>query len=165
MSLCQNLHKAGYQRIGLVTTHEIDLRVGHHFTAAISWLNEFVHQHPVPSLVLRESLDKEFPHWFSKHHPDVIIAHSVHDIPQLQRLLPKNRKKKVDFACSSTLHFAGQDDITGMDERPGEIGQAAIELLASLIQHGSKGLPTSPRTTLVEGHFLGGRSATGPVPA
>ena len=48
--------------------------------------------------------------------------------------------------------------LAGIEERPSEIGAAAIRLLASLVQHGEKGVPAVPTVTMVKGEWVEGRS-------
>lgn len=162
--LCQNLAELGYHRPGLVTTQTYDRRVGHRFTAAIAWLNSFAQKHPVPPLLVQSSLPEEFPAWYAQHRPDAIIAHSDYDLARIRLLLPAADVSEVGLACNSAFHFLGQHDLAGIDEQPAEIGTAAVDLLASLIQHGDRGIPRSPRTTLVEGCFFPGKSAPGRKP-
>jgi DNA-binding LacI/PurR family transcriptional regulator len=159
--LCQHLAGLGYRRPGLVTSQAYDHRVGHLITAAIAWLNTGPHPDRVPPLLVHSTLEEEFPAWWECHRPDAIIAHSDFDLERIRRLLPAGAATKTGLACSSAFHFLGRHDLAGIDEQPAEIGAAAIDLLASLIQHGDRGLPPNPRTTLVEGRFRPGRSAPG----
>jgi hypothetical protein len=54
---------------------------------------------------------------------------------------------------------ADRSIFAGIDERPEEIGSAAIEQLAAMIQRGEKGTPSVPKITMVDGQWIEGRSA------
>lgn len=154
LELCRQLGAQGRQRIGLVTPREQDARVGHRFTAAIGWHNRYACAQPVEPLVLDESINARFPAWFRREQPDAIIGHSEAELHEIERLLPTVARRHVALVATSIMPSGRQPSYAGIDERPGEIGRAATELLSSLIQHGDRGLPPIPRVTLIEGTFV-----------
>jgi hypothetical protein len=53
----------------------------------------------------------------------------------------------------------------GINEKPDEVGAAAVEAVAAMIQRGERGLPASPRTILIAGEYFNARRALSEVTA
>jgi hypothetical protein len=53
-----------------------------------------------------------------------------------------------------TINKSGASLFAGIEERPTEIGAMAVRLLASLLQHGEKGIPAVPTVTMVRGQWV-----------
>lgn len=157
LCICAALTAAGFRRIGLVTTHEHDSRVGFRLTAALAWHNSYGGTGHVPPLLLDRTPDA-LPAWYDCHRPDVLVVHAPAMVEEVRRRLPEAVRECIAFASASTRHFEGGNDLAGIDERPGELGKAAIDLLAGLIQNGDRGLPQQHRVTMVEGVFISGPS-------
>jgi len=158
LQICQQLAAFGYRRIGLVLPAEHDLRVHHGFSAAVAWQNlvggtEFVrpciHEGALPA-------KRELGRWFERERPDVIIAEGDTACRSIAQQLGLRLSGPVGFASANK---AGQSIFAGIEERPEEIGATAIELLASMIQRGEKGVPEVPKITMIDGRWIAGRSA------
>lgn len=162
LEICRKLNAQGRSRIGLVTTREQDARVGHRFTAAIGWHNRYACAQPVEPLVLDQPIGVEFADWFRREKPDAIIGHSAGELTEIENLLPPERRRRLTLVSTSKVRGDDRVDYAGIDERPEEIGRASTDLLASLIQHGDRGLPTIPRVTMIEGIFVDGKTAATP---
>ena len=159
LALCGELGRSGHRRVGLVITQEHDLRVGHRFTAAMAWHNRYGGVLPVEPLVLQQPIKSEFPAWFARERPDAIIGYSEHELMEIESLLPAVRRRRLALVSTSKGRAEERIDYPGIDERPTEIGRASTDLLASLIQHGDRGLPLVARATMIEGIFVGGKVA------
>lgn len=157
LRICEALTQKGYRRLGLVTTHEHDLRVGYRLTAAMAWHNTYGGTEAVPPLLLDRN-SEGVRAWFGQQRPDVIIVHAAPFVKEIKEALGSKLAAGIGFASASTLHFEGRTDLAGIDERPSELGKAAVDVLAGLIQNGNKGLPVNHRVTMVEGVFLDGPS-------
>lgn len=44
----------------------------------------------------------------------------------------------------------------GMDQRNDLVGEAAVDMLVSMVQHGAKGPPACPRATLISSQWVAG---------
>ena len=159
LEICRRLGAQGLQRLGLVTTREQDARVGHRFTAAIGWHNRYACAHPVEPLVLDQPIGVQFADWFRQENPDAIIGHSAGELMEIEKLLPPQHRRRLTLVSTSKVRTGDPVDFAGIDERPEEIGRASTDLLASLIQHGDRGLPLIPRVTMIEGIFVDGETA------
>jgi hypothetical protein len=162
LEICRKLGAQGRQRLGLVTTREQDARVGHRFTAAIGWHNCYACAHPVDPLVLDQPIGVQFADWFRRVNPDAIIGHSAGELTEIEQLLPPEHRRRLTLVSTSKVRAGDRVDYAGIDERPEEIGRASADLLASLIQHGDRGLPMIPRVTMIEGIFVDGTPAAMP---
>jgi len=157
LELCRQLGARGYRKLGLVITHEHDLRVSHRFTAAMAWHNRYAGVMPVEPLVLVKSINAEFPVWFRRQKPDAIIGYSEHELMEIEKLLPAKDCRRTLLVSTSKARAEDNIKYPGIDERPGEIGRASADLLASLVQHGDRGLPLIPRVTMITGAFVVGK--------
>lgn len=160
LEICRQLTLLGYRRIGLVLPAEQDVRVHHGFSAAVAWQSmvggtEFVrpciHAGALPS-------SAEVRKWFKAERPDVIIAQGDVSCRSIAELLKLRVPGKVGFVSANK---ADRSIFAGIDERPDEIGAAAIEQLSALIQRGEKGTPAVPKVTMVDGQWIAGKSVEG----
>ncbi len=150
--LCRTLAARGHRRIGLVIPADHDLRSAHGFTAAVTWhgLNEA--PSPIPPLVTRGDFTAALRSWHTRHRPDVIITHELGSARECARILGRRLGGSPPFVLTS-LPGGGASGVAGIDERPGAIGAAAVDLLANLVERRLKGLPESPTSTLLTGQL------------
>ncbi len=154
IALCAALKNEGCRRIGLVTVQHQDVRVEHRAAAAVLWHN---HEQGVPEvtpLIFKEwEVDlAAFRDWYSRLKPDAIVADSQGYLDQIRELIPARERSKVFFALT-TMPLRETARYAGMQEDARGIGAAAIEQLDWMYQHGERGIPASPRVTLVNGHY------------
>lgn len=155
LEICRQLARQGCRRIGLVLPAQQDLRVHHGFSAAVAWQGtiggtEFVrpciHQGPLPA-------ESEVRAWYRAERPDAIITSGDVTCAPIIELLGLRPNGTVTFVSASKAERPG---FAGIDERPEEIGAAAIEHLATMIQHGEKGAPAVPRVIMIDGRWIAG---------
>lgn len=150
--LCRTLAARGHRRIGLVIPADHDLRSAHGFTAAVAWhgLNE-AHA-AIPPLVTRGDLATNVRAWCRRHRPDVIVTPELDSARECARVLGRRLGASLPFAVTS-LPGDGAAGVAGIDEQPGAIGAAAVDLLAHLVERRTRGLPESPASTLLTGQW------------
>ena len=168
MALCQNLRREGCERIGLAIPEDWNRRVKYRWAGGIAWQNLFGETKPIRPLFTHApgpNLDsEEFSDWLEREKPDAVITDSTHQsalTPGLSRLPPRARPKIV------TMNWPDGEADAGIDQRGEQIGAAAVDLLAGMLTRGELGVPEVPRTTMVEGVWVGGTfsSATNPPPS
>lgn len=153
--ICEQLAGRGYRRIGLVMPVEHDLRVRHCFSAAAVWQGALGGTEFVRPLIHPGVLPERVREWFERERPDVIVAAGAADCYAIAKQIGVTIPGPVAFAltdCAEAPLFSG------IDERPSEIGLAAIELLNAKIQTGEKGIPVVPVVTMIEGAWVEGKS-------
>lgn len=160
LRVCRELANGGYRRIGLAITTDWDERVRHRWTGGMAWQNEFGKTSPVPVFLSKSPgpavLDSGFSTWLAGNHPDALVIHAI-DEALLERALaalPARRRPRI-----VTLNWPHRRAEAGIDQRAGEIGSVAINLLSGMILQGEKGIPDRANTTMVEGNWMVGGPA------
>ena len=151
--LCRNLARSGCRRIGLVMAADHEVRSGHGFSAAVMWHGASEAAQVVPPLVVREVGRVELRLWFKREQPDVIITNELSSARECARNLGRNVGGAVRFAVTSLIGEE-HEGISGIDERPGAIGEAAAEMLAGMIERRVRGQPETPNATLLSGRWV-----------
>jgi DNA-binding LacI/PurR family transcriptional regulator len=159
--LCRRLAARGYRRIGLVIDDTQDRRVDHAFAAAVGWHQRTTGLGEVAPLIYTGKQPDELTKWQRAFRPDAIITTEENKARVIRRLLGPARRG-IGIASTNTMTGAF---CSGIDELPLEIGHAAAELLANLIQRGTKGLPMPRTTAMIEGTWCDGRSSPPRRPA
>ncbi len=150
----RQLRHLGYQRIGLAMLTDSDVRVNHGWLAAY-----LIHFHGLPTERRMEPLltpawdAKQFKGWLDKYRPDVVISNSSDPYLMLQEM--KYRvPQDIGYACvdlpTETTPWSG------IDQRPRDVGAAAVDLLVGQLQANTFGLPEIARSVLMEGQWRNG---------
>ncbi|HSI84477.1 MAG TPA: LacI family DNA-binding transcriptional regulator [Candidatus Methylacidiphilales bacterium] len=169
------LELRGYQRIGLAISSWVDTRADHTYSGA--WLH---YQQTVP---LRRRIplqlfpdnnmnegEQIFCRWIRKYNPDLIISfdrlvpHWLRETLQLR--IPDDigivvhdwtsGATAVDNSVNHSFSFAG------IDHRRSHVAAAAVDLVATQLQHNEHGIPEVPRQILIPPTFVDGSSIRGP---
>jgi hypothetical protein len=139
-----------------------DVTVHHGFTAAVAWQGMLGGTELVRPLVHDGSIDPgTLVPWFEKERPDVIIAPGETECREIARHLKLTIPGRIGFAVGD--HLVGSP-VAGMDERPSEIGSAAIDLLHSKIMSGTVGIPSVPTVAMVPGCWVAAPSVHAQIP-
>lgn len=160
--LCRELAARGYRRLGYVTTSEHDVRVKHRFDAAMLWHGRREAVSHVAPLILAELAADRLIAWFSREKPDVVVGSNFEELEWIRHTLKLRARGRVGLACTTNVG-AAMKDICGIDERPRDVGMAAVDLLAGMVTTRVCGLPASPTSTVVPGIWKEGRSCRGRI--
>lgn len=155
--LCRRLAELGFKRLGLVMETEHDRRVGHGFDAAFIWHSVRENKSRTLPLISSGVTRDELQSWYRRERPDVIIATEQTRLARYAGWLGLNADGAVGLASTNVRGAAG---VMGIDERPVDIGAAAVDLLASAIEQRERGLPASPTTTLLSGAWCARKERT-----
>lgn len=159
LTLCGELVRRGYRRIGIVEPAQHDRTVNHGFSAAVIWQSVLGGTERVMPLIHEGPRPAELKAWYARERPDVIITQGDADGRAIARELGLRIPGPVGFASANK---SGASIFAGIEERPAHIGAAAVRLLTSLLQHGEKGIPAVPTVTMVKGEWVDGRSVRAP---
>ncbi len=158
----QRLHELGYRRPGLVLgTHE-DARTAYaHSSVYLGWCEHtYGISGALPVLRLKEVEEPLLTEWLVEHRPDAIVFVHLPDMiarfrAVLRRLqIPIPRKLGV-VVLSHDLRGSG---FSGLQQNQHLMGAWAVELLAARIANRDFGIPSNPRTELVESQWVEGES-------
>jgi LacI family transcriptional regulator len=154
----------GYRRIGLLLNSVQDKRIMHNHHAAFlidqlrvpAKLKVPVHLISDNSVKARAAKNK----WYRTHRPEVII--STADGAELQEIVAdENLRCPEDVGLVALSTAAGRSDkstriLSGADESHEDVGLAATDLLVTLMNHNERGVPSTPRSVLIDSKWVPG---------
>jgi LacI family transcriptional regulator len=152
--LCRRLEEQGLRFVGMATHADHDTRVEHRIAAAHGWHNAVSGRAAIPPLVIdRRRLDAiALIAWIESHSLEAVVSDSESDLDLIAAALPLRWRRRLRFVSTSVHPPLAR--YTGINEKPDEVGAAAVETLAAMVQRGERGLPVSPRTVLIAGEFV-----------
>jgi LacI family transcriptional regulator len=151
--LLEVLGQRGYRRPGLALLQVQASRTDR------GWLNTWAfHKQSLPSasrvplLLLETQNEKLLMRWLRRYRPDVVIG--LQGILDLLLRIGVRIPQDLGFANLSRPDQPGAP--AGMDQKPRQIGAAAVDLVANQIFSGERGPPATPRVLLIEGEWHDG---------
>lgn len=147
-------NELGYKRIGFVCEYW-QMRF---FGVGYTWAQKTLpSEQQLPLLILNQSDDlsvqqEAMEKWLGEAKPDAILTDN-NVIPEMLRNLGYRIPQDIGVATTS-IHDTEID--AGIDQRPFEIGRAAIRIITALIVERSFGLPDCINETLIEGQWTDG---------
>ncbi|MBP7483201.1 MAG: LacI family DNA-binding transcriptional regulator [Lacunisphaera sp.] len=148
------LRTLGYRRFGLVLQDHQNMK-----TSGM-WLAPFAlhmqHSRPadrVAPLLLERWREADFARWFCAHRPEVVIGLRCELMVWLERLgigVPG----QAGFVHLDRCTEPG--DHAGLDQKPREVGAAAVDLLAQRLLANERGLPALAKQLLVDSVWVDG---------
>lgn len=162
MRLLETLERNGRRRICAVFDEFFDERTAHNFTAAFNWKPR-----DRATLVVAQAMTPEekvalVTRWIAEQQPDAVFAQSAvvgEALPALRRHRPRLNFQIIGLGAHNSAGFSY------LDERADLVGAGAIELLGGMMYYHETGIPTHPRTTLIDGKLVLSRKVVGRVPA
>jgi LacI family transcriptional regulator len=147
--------KRGFKRIGFAIPASTDARVNHSWLAGyLAWQQFIPKKDRLPVLLEPGPLEELLPVWLSTHRPDVIISPNV----EFLKWLPALGKRIPEDISLVSLSYPDDKDpatarISGLNQNNFTIGEAAVDLVVSQLQHNDTGLPPHPRVMLIDGFW------------
>lgn len=153
----ENALRLGYRRPALVLDAHIDQLIEGRFTAGFQ-----IAQRQLPLVRrLRPFYDdpiaprreRAFQTWFDRERPDVILTlyHVVHTwLKKLGVRVP------ADVGLIQLEWRADHPRWAGMNQHNDIVGEAAVEMLISMVHNGERGVPAAPRATLIGSNWVDG---------
>ena len=146
-----------YRRIGLVISRAHNERVEHRWLSSVL-LTQYEQRESgaVFPLLLEDDLRRPVVRdWLRRERPEVVVTTE----PQIAPLV------------GSSCHFAHLDltaaapGCAGIDQNSERVGAAAVDLVVEQLHANEFGLPPNPKTVLIEGRWVPGKTAPGPARA
>lgn len=157
LQLMTRLHALGYRRPGFVMPADIDERVLHAWYGGFLVQQQFLRvQKVVPFLPARADWTAErFGTWLNRNRPDVVIAEGEETLGWLRK---SNHRVPEEIGFADVDCASSKSNTTGIFANGHGIGVAAAELLLAKLNRNERGLPAQPRTILIEGAWVNGKT-------
>lgn len=155
----ENVRALGYRRPGLVLQNRIDRLVDSRFSGAfqvsqasmdcVNRVPPFRHEgEDIPRLAL-------FRQWMENYKPDVILT--LHP-PVREWLESMGLKSPQDIGLVALERHRGWADWAGMDQHNDVAGEAAVDMVTTLMQSNEFGSNVPPRGTLIGATWVTGKT-------
>lgn len=149
----------GYRRPGLVLSRQVDQVTDGRFTCAM-WLaqQELSLEQRVPannSTTVEDDTEPFFRAWFDQYRPDVILTLHTNVRGWVERL-GLSAPKDLGLIHLERNRFT--PEWAGMEQHNDVAGEAAVDLLAGMLQSREVGVPAFPRATLIGATWVAGNS-------
>lgn len=152
----ERLIERQYGRIALVMLRASDERVDHNWLAGYLVMQQaLAPADRLQPLLLERWDEKQFVAWLRREKPDAVLSKCAEVLPALRRMgfrLPQ------DLGVAFLTRVKSSREMAGIDERPLEVGAAAIDYLVGLQRQNERGVPNRPRRLLIEGEWVDGRT-------
>ena len=154
----------GYRRPALVLDGVIDELIEGRFTAGfLTGQSRLVpvEQRTQPfHEVAAARLDRTvFSKWLEKNKPDVIFT-LYHEVKRW--LLDLDLRVPDDIGVIQYEWRKDHAEWAGMDQRNDLVGEAAMDMLISMVHHNERGIPEHPRATMIGCHWVDGSTVLKP---
>jgi LacI family transcriptional regulator len=150
----------GYRRPGLILDPIIDSLIEGRFTAGFL-IGERLHRNrerPIPPFTKIEPARRDptlFRNWIQKHCPDVLFT-LYHETARWLTLIGLSAPS--DIGIIQYEWRQDHPDWAGMNQRNDLVGEAAVDLVVSMIHNGLNGVPAQPVATLVTSQWVPGKT-------
>lgn len=151
----------GYGRIGMVMSDSGFVQRLNYASSAAMLLHYSQHAvEPIPIHLIEQAPTpvqwQLFHRWLRRYRPDALVTNISLDLAarcSKWRIAIPKRLGLFDLGCDSN---AGQ--FAGIRQHPETIGSLAVDLVASMLNAGERGIPKHPRVTMIEGDIELGRT-------
>jgi LacI family transcriptional regulator len=151
--------RLGYRRPGLAIPREIDRLVEGRFSSGM-WIGQQdlstgERLAPFYEVDAAKSDPECFYAWLDREKPDVVFT-----LYNVIRRLIEGRGLRVpqDIGLIQLERRADESDWAGMDQHNDLTGEAAVDMVISLLHNNEIGVPRFPRATLIEASWVAGRT-------
>lgn len=152
----------GYRRIGLVMLQASDERVDHNWLAGyLVGQRELLLADRIEPLLLPGWDEAAFAAWRRQSRPDAIISKCAEVLPALRRW---GVRPPDDVGVAFLTRVKPGRDLSGVNESPLEVGAAAVDYVAGMLQRNEYGVPAQPRRLLIAGRWIEGATARRAAP-
>lgn len=159
----RKLRSLGYRRIGLMILSFHDTRVQHNLYAA--YLMDRLRvpaKLQIPAFFVPESsrnIEAEKLKWFRAYRPEVIITSNGGGLDGVLRSEGLHCPEDIGLVSLGTSDRRANETgriFSGTDENTEEVGVAAMDLLVTLMHRNERGVPSTPRTVLIDSKWVPG---------
>lgn len=151
----------GYRRVGLVMSRHEDQRVERNWiSSALLAQHEHAGTDRAFPLFFVEQVEREpLLTWLRRQRPDVVLS-TEPGVQAIVRGASATPEAGIGFAH---LHLSARGGgCAGIDQNNERVGAAAVDLVVEQLHGNHYGVPANPKTVLIEGRWVPGRTAPGP---
>lgn len=148
----------GYRRPALVLDGVIDELIEGRFSAGfLTGQSRFLTQkdrtQPFYQVAAARKDRSHFQKWLGKNQPDVIFT-LYHEVKRWLREL--GMRVPQDIGLIQYEWRPDHEAWAGMDQRNDLVGEAAVDMLISMVHHNESGIPAYPRATMIGSRWIDG---------
>lgn len=158
--LMRQLRKRGYRKPGLVCLQRVNESINRQWVAAFWAFQSAPPPEQLPVFASDRLERQEFEAWFHRNRPDVIVSHAEECLTWIGEM---GMKVPEDVGFATPARHGVPEFCAGIDENNELIGEIAVNTVVSMIQHGERGIPATPVSTLVTGFWVEGDSLRAPA--
>jgi LacI family transcriptional regulator/LacI family repressor for deo operon, udp, cdd, tsx, nupC, and nupG len=158
----RKLHERGYRRVGFAMNRSHDHRTDHnYFGGYLVGQALYGANPPVPPFLCDASEARDVVGWFHRHKPDAVLIGTE---ALADHLLASGLRCPDEVGLACPLLNSSEGDLSGVWESDTRIGEAAVDVLVSIVHRGETGIPDRAQRLLVEGLWRPGKTLK-PAPA
>ena len=156
----RKLRDYGHRRLGFVINDNLDLRSDHAFTGGfLGAQNRLPPDEKIPVLVIKRPLHPDdwelFWGWFQEHRPEAIIT----ELPTVRSFLEEKNIRVPEDVSVALMTMNDREPLWGgVNQNAGQIGRAAVDILAGMFYRNERGIPAMPHCMFVESSWQDGPS-------
>jgi LacI family transcriptional regulator len=161
------IHKYGYRRVGFAVLPESDQYSNYAlFSRYLLYRSSLPTKYQVPLLYKPSQAEEidlpRFEQWFSRHQPEVILCLG----PQIPEWLSRlGLSVPQDVAYADLCLGSVDGTFAGVSEMPEVIAAGAVDLVVEQLHLNNFGPPEHPKTLLIEGKWVDGKTLPRKHPA
>lgn len=152
------LDRRGYQRIGIFETPICDGRPTNPYRAALACYQQTIaEERRVPHLLtehLDESAFQLFRKWVEQHQLDALVGDAKIAWSYLVRM-GLDSARKLGYVVDD---WHEGDPFAGIQQFDVSQGATAVDVIVEQLQQNERGIPVHPKTVLIKGAFVDGKS-------
>jgi len=152
--VCRKLEARGYRRIGFHLHESRDRVTDHRYRAGFLLFQDLLPFERRVDICITKVNDKStFHRWLERERPDSVVSGHPHLIDWIN---------DAGLKCPDDIGYVDMDwvpeknGITGIFHNPELIGAAVADIIIALINRNERGIPPSPRRTLIMGEWVDG---------
>lgn len=148
------LHAAGYRRIGFVTEAVDHARIGRPWMGAyLAWREEHLDHKRIPVHIVSDWNRQAFFKWIDSAKPDVVLSNEYRFY---EWMVERKMKIPRDIGFAGLCRDYRGKDASHIDQNRMTVGSSAVDLVVGQLYRNDYGLPELEKTVLIEGKWVAG---------
>ena len=151
------LREKGYSRIGLCMNKLVDDKVDHNWSSCAAGIHLRLPPKERVPVFLGEVDPEPISRWLKKYRPDAVIGHDglLDSVQKLGVEIPSD----LAFAHVSLPSAFSKRKLSGLNQNWPIVGAAAVDTVVAQIHRNERGIPSHPKTVMIEGCWIDGETA------